>query len=185
MITIRVVAWRERAYLTAHAIKTTPRKSPSVPSGEPTADLSKWAATRPASIQFRRTLPTPSHWLPTSATTYDNLRDGVVGTRLPHSTCSLSDSLQKPFLIRQRALLLLQQKGFSQTCEHPIPGNFPHATSNDRTRLCHSSLSFSIMRCAELQLLYSTFQMQLKTEGVDSRYVLLFWAKAQFRENVL
>jgi len=116
---------------------------------------------------------------------YDNLRDGVVGTRLPHSTCSLSDSLQKPFLIRQRALLLLQQKGFSQTCEHPIPGNFPHATSNDRTRLCHSSLSFSIMRCAELQLLYSTFQMQLKTEGVDSRYVLLFWAKAQFRENVL
>jgi hypothetical protein len=70
----------------------------------------------------------------------------------------------------------------------PFPAglcNFPHATSNDRTRLCHSSLSFSIMRCAELQLLYSTFQMQLKTEGVDSRYVLLFWAKAQFRENVL
>jgi hypothetical protein len=37
MITIRVVAWWQRAYLSAHATKPTPGNSPSIPNGEPTA----------------------------------------------------------------------------------------------------------------------------------------------------
>ena len=49
----------------------------------------------------------------------------MVGTRLPHSTCSLSDSLQNPFLIRQRAVLLLQQKASAKLASIQFRGTPP------------------------------------------------------------
>ena len=59
--TIRVMAWPERAYLTAHAAKTSPGKSPSVSSCELFRCFNKYMPSKLASIQFRRTPPMPSH----------------------------------------------------------------------------------------------------------------------------
>jgi hypothetical protein len=61
MNTIRVMAWPERAYLTAHAAKTSPGKSPSVSSCELFRGFDKYIPSKLASIQFRRIPPMPSH----------------------------------------------------------------------------------------------------------------------------
>jgi len=91
MITIRVVAWPERAYLSAHAAKATPGKSPSESDGELVAASTN--TYRPCCEH-----PIPAHQAraitlaTTTAPSHDNPRDGVARTFPPHRTCSQSDS---------------------------------------------------------------------------------------------
>ena len=106
MTTIRVMAWPVRAKLTAHATKATPGKSLSVSYSELCCDFNKCPPTKPASIQFQRTPPTPSR--PTTTTAIcdsDNPRDGVACTYRAYRTCNKSDSWPKPFGIRLRAIV--------------------------------------------------------------------------------
>ena len=61
LMTIRVMAWPERSYLTAHAAKATPGKSPSVSDSELCAASANSLPSKLASIQFRGTSPMPPH----------------------------------------------------------------------------------------------------------------------------
>jgi hypothetical protein len=86
--------------------KATPGKSLSVSYSELCCDFNKCPPTKPASIQFQRTPPTPSR--PTTTTAIcdsDNPRDGVACTYRAYRTCNKSDSWQEPFGIRLRAIV--------------------------------------------------------------------------------
>ena len=87
----------------------------------------KWVAIRLASIQFRRTLPAPSHLSTTISTTYDNPRDGAPEWTSPYRTGSQAtpgQSLQ--FSTRELCL--------ASTIENPLEVR----ASNSRELLpCH------------------------------------------------
>ena len=86
MNTIRVMAWLERANLTAHATRATHSESPR-------CQTASRCASPTASLQFRRSHPMPSRMTAASATRSNhNPSDGVAGTRQPHRTCNKGDS---------------------------------------------------------------------------------------------
>src|SRR5208337_1224992 len=77
MNTIRVMAWLERANLTAHATRATHSESPR-------CQTASCGASPTASLQLRRSYPMPSRMTAASATRSNhNPSDGVAGTRQP------------------------------------------------------------------------------------------------------
>ena len=108
--------------------KTTPGKSLSVSYREPCCDLNNCQPTKPASIQFQRTPPTPSRRTAASAIWYDyNPRDGVACTYIAYRTCNKSDSWQEPFGIRLRAIVYFSK----------YPPSKPASIHFRRTHPCH------------------------------------------------
>ena len=128
MITIRVVAWRERAYFSAHAIRATPEKGLAVSSIEP-MDTS---ATR-NHLDLRASNsggPHPRH----------HIRSQIKHLLRTIRVMAWSERAYHPHMRQERlprggvqsraaSQQILQQLETIPTCEHPIPANFPHATT--------------------------------------------------------
>jgi len=89
MITIRVVACMAATCLPQRTRNQADSwKQPFRSRQRADRYTNKWVAIRLASIQFRRTLPAPSHLFATIATTHDNPRDGAPERTSPYGTCS-------------------------------------------------------------------------------------------------